>query len=34
MELKNATIIDFEEVELLATKKELFIGIEKQAKLV
>lgn len=32
MELKNATIIDFEEVELLATKKELFIGIEKQAK--
>lgn len=32
MELKNATIIDFEDVELLATKKELFIGREKQAK--
>lgn len=32
MELENATVIDFGDVELLATKKELYMGYNNEAK--
>ena len=32
MELENATIIDFGDVELLATKEDLYMGYDNEAK--
>lgn len=34
MELENATVIDFGDVELLAIKEELYMGYNNEAKFV